>query len=103
MLRSLIAIDLFPSDLSGPEVGAIFRDLALATHTQEVLMRSIWPFRVITIEDAVLTRRGEADSIYMRQFFYRCADGSFYDASPFLFRNFKELEGRCQLFGPDHA
>ena len=102
MLRSLIAIDLFPSDLSGPEVGAIFRDLALATHTQEVLMRSIWPFRVITIEDAVLTRRGEADSIYvrqfyyLRQFFYRCADGSFYDASPFLFRNFKELEGRCQ-------
>ena len=96
MLRSLIAIDLFPSDLSGPEVGAIFRDLALATHTQEVLMRSRWPFRVITIEDTVLTRRGEADSIYVRQFFYQCADGSLYDASPFLFRNFKELEGMCQ-------
>ena len=73
VLRSLISIDLFPSDLSGSEVGAIFLDLALATHTQEVLMRSIWPFRVITIEDVVLTRRGEADSIYMRQFFYRLA------------------------------
>ena len=69
MLRSLISIDLFPSDLSGSEVGAIFLDLALATHTQEVLRRSIWPFRVITIEDAVLTRSGAADSIYVRQFF----------------------------------
>ena len=62
-------------------------------------MRSIWPFRVITIEDAVLTRRGEADSIYVRQFFYRGAgraDGSIYDASSFLFRNFKELERRCR-------
>ena len=96
MLRSLIAIDLFPSDQSGPEVVAIFPDFALTAHTQEVLMRSISQFRVITIEDAVLTRREEADSIHVRQFFYRCADGSFYDASPFLFRNFKELEGRCQ-------
>ena len=41
MLRSLIAMDLFPSDLSGPEVVAIFPDLALTAHTQEVLMRSI--------------------------------------------------------------
>ena len=41
MLRSLIAIDLFPSDLSGPEAVAIFPDLALTAHTQEVLMGSI--------------------------------------------------------------
>ena len=61
----MIAIDLFPSDLSGPEVVAIFLDLALTTHTQEVLMRSIRRFRVITIEDAVLTRRGEADEAWI--------------------------------------
>ena len=41
LLRSLIAIDLFPSDLSGPEVVTIFPDLVLTAHTQEVLMRSI--------------------------------------------------------------
>ena len=41
MLQSLIAIDFFPSDLSGPEVVAILRDLALSAHTQEVLMRSV--------------------------------------------------------------
>ena len=41
MLQSLIAIDLFPSDLSDPEVIAIFWDLVLSAHTQEVLMRSL--------------------------------------------------------------
>ena len=41
MLQSLIAIDSLPSDLSGPEVVAIFWDLALTAHTQEVLMRSV--------------------------------------------------------------
>ena len=40
MLQSLIAIDLFPSDLSGSKVGSIFRDLALPAHTQEVLIEA---------------------------------------------------------------
>ena len=38
MLQSLIAIHLFPSDLSGQEVVAIFRDLALTAYTQKVRM-----------------------------------------------------------------
>ena len=41
MLQSGIAIDLFPSDLSGPEVVTIFRDLALSVHTQGVLMSGV--------------------------------------------------------------
>ena len=36
MLQSMIVIDL-----SGPEVVAIFRDLALSANTQEVLMSSV--------------------------------------------------------------
>ena len=33
MLQSLIAIDLLASDLPGPEIVAIFRDLALTAYT----------------------------------------------------------------------
>ena len=42
MLQSSFAIDSLPSDLSGPEVVAISRDLALIAHFPEVvLMRSV--------------------------------------------------------------
>ena len=41
MLQSLIAIYLLPSDLSGPEVVTILRDLALSAHTQGILMSGV--------------------------------------------------------------
>ena len=37
MLQSSISLLSLPSDLSGPEVLAIYRDLVLTAHTQEVL------------------------------------------------------------------
>ena len=83
MLQSLIAIDSLPSDLSGPEVVWILHSLPTLRRFSD---RSHETFSGHHYRTRCLTKRGEADSLHVRQFFYRCADSSFYDASPFLFR-----------------
>ena len=83
MLQSLIAIDSLPSDLSGPEVVWILHSLPTLRRFSD---RSHETFSGHHYRRCCLTKRGEADSFHVCQFFYRCADSSFYDASPFLFR-----------------